>query len=135
FLLAVLHIDAVLGEMTIFRRRRMLYQTKNSLSNAYAGTIARLKQQSGDKPRMGMSVLTWISLAQRPFRVNELCHALGVELGTVHANPENIPLIKTLLECCLGLVVVDRETSIVSLVHATLQEYLCSNLYIFNHPH
>ncbi|RPA88327.1 hypothetical protein L873DRAFT_1586774, partial [Choiromyces venosus 120613-1] len=71
--------------------------------------------------------LMWISLAQRPLSVDELCHALAVKVGSVDLDTSTIPSIETLLGCCLGLITVDRESSTVRLIHATLQEHLSAN--------
>ena len=66
----------------------------------------------------------WISHAERPLRSDELCHALGVEIGSPNLNSDNVPSIRTLLACCQGLFVMDKETSTIRLIHFTLQEYL-----------
>jgi len=66
----------------------------------------------------------WVSHTERPLRIEELCHALAVEMGATDLNPENIRPQDTVLGSCLGLAVVDSETSTVRLIHYTLQEYL-----------
>ena len=71
-----------------------------------------------------MATLMWISHAERPLKPDELCHALAVEIGSPNLNSNNIPPIRTLLACCQGLVVVDKEASTVRLIHFTLQEYV-----------
>ena len=65
--------------------------------------IGRIQAQDGDKSRLGMEALMWISHAERPFKADELCHALAVELGPTDFNPDNVPLISTLVNCCQGL--------------------------------
>jgi len=67
--------------------------------------------------------------------VNELCHALAVEIGATDFDPENIPSIDTLLYCCQGLIMIDKEASTVRLIHHTTQEYLCSYPGLFSKPH
>ena len=66
----------------------------------------------------------WISHAERPLRIDELRHALAVEMDSADLDPENIRPQDTVLGSCLGLVVVDAKTSTVRLIHYTLQEYL-----------
>ena len=65
----------------------------------------------------------------------ELCQALAVEIGMAHCNDDNIPSMRTVLSCCQGLVVVDREGLTVRLIHHTLQEYLASDRNLFQSPH
>ena len=64
----------------------------------------------------------------RPFKADELCHALAVEAGSPNLNSGNVPSIGTLLACRQGLVAVDKEASMVRLIHFTLQEILLLSL-------
>jgi len=105
------------------------------LGDAYGATIERMKAQGGDKSRLGIEALMWISHAERPPKVEELCHALAVELGSTDFNSGNVPSMSTLVSCCQGLITVDKEASTVRLVHFTLQEYLSANPDIFTTPH
>jgi len=105
------------------------------LGDVYSVTIERIKAQDGDKSRLGMAALMWISHAERPLQAHELCYALAVELGSTDFNPDNVPSISTLVGCCQGLITVDKEASIVRLIHFTLQEYLSAHSDIFSRPH
>jgi len=122
-----LNIDAILGETSVARRKEILQRialTGVDLDNVYDQTLRRIKEQKGDRSRLGMEVLMWVSHAVRPLRIDELCHALAAEMGATDHNPENIRSQDTVLRSCLGLAVVDKETSTVRLIHYTLQEYL-----------
>ena len=94
------------------------------LDNVYAQTLQRIREQKGDRSRLGMEVLMWVSHAERPLGIDELRHALAVEIDSTDLDPENIRPQDTVLGSCLGLAVVDAETSTVRLIHYTLQEYL-----------
>ena len=96
------------------------------LDSAYTQTLQRIREQKGDRSRLGIEVLMWVSHAERPLRIDELRHALAVEIGSTGPDPDNIPPQDTVLGSCLGLAVVDAETSTVRLIHYTLQEYLSS---------
>ena len=70
----------------------------------------------------------WLHLATRPLLLVELQHALAVVLeegkrGNIDLDEDEIPTQKRLLDCCLGLVIVDEETMTVRFVHYTLEEY------------
>jgi len=67
--------------------------------------------------------------------VDELCHALAVEIGETDFDPENVPSIDTLLDYCQGLITVDAEALTVRLTHYTVQEYLCTHPDLFSKPH
>ena len=95
-----------------------------NLDSVYAQTLQRIREQTGDRSRLGIEVLVWVSHAERPLRIDELCHALAVEMEKTDIDPENIRSGQIILGSCLGLVVVDDRTSTLRLIHYTLQEYL-----------
>ena len=105
------------------------------LGDVYGTTIERIMAQDRDKVRLAMAAWMWVIHAERPLRVEELCHALGVELGSKDFNAGNVPSVSTLLSCCQGLITVDKETSVVRLIHLTVKEYLSARSYISNTPH
>ena len=105
------------------------------LGGVYSATIERIKAQDGDKSRLGMAALMWISHAERPLRVDELCYALAVELGSTYFSASNVPSVSTLVDSCQGLITVDKEASTVQLIHFTLQEYFSAHPDIFSRPH
>ena len=136
FLLVSLTIAAILDETTIHQRREQLKRMTSGrgLGDAYRVTLDRIKAQNRGESRLGMAALMWISRSGRPMRVDELCHALGVQIGSTAPNLDNIPSIKRLLASCLGLVIVDKEEATVRLVHFTLQEYINSRV-VFQSPY
>ena len=137
FLLVSLNIDAILGEVTIYKRRKRLEEmTKGKgLGDAYTATLTRIKSQNGSKSRLGMEALMWISHSEKPLKAIELCQALGVERGDTDLNAGNIPAIETVLLCSLGLVTIEASSSAVRLVHFTLQEHLSNAPSLFHSPH
>jgi len=105
------------------------------LGGVYDETLSRVKGQGGAKSRLGIAALMWISHSERPLKADELCHALGVEIGSADLDSDNVPSIGTLLCCCQGLVSLDKEASTVRLVHFTLQEYLLAHPQLFDRAH
>ena len=137
FLLVALNIDAVLGEVTIRQRRKKLEEMVqgNGLSDAYMATLTRVRAQKGNKSVLGLKVLMLVLYSEWPLQAEELCHALGVEIGSSDLDLENIPALRTLQASCLGLVTIEASSSTVRLVHFTLQEHLLSNPTLFHRPH
>jgi len=137
FLLVSLNMDAILQETTIHRRRQKLNAMTNGLElgDVYGATLRRIKAQGGEKARLGMTTLMWISHAERPLKPDELRHALAVEIGLPNLNTDNVPPIGIVLACCQGLVVVDKEASTIRLIHFTLQEYLRAHPELFGTAH
>jgi len=137
FLLVALNIDAILQETTARRRRKRLHSMSDGLGldSAYEKSLGRIKGQGGAKARLGMAALMWITHSVRPLKVVELCHALAVEIGSPNLNDDDVPSIGTLLSCCQGLVVIDKEASTVRLIHYTFQEYLRAHGEFFGTIH
>jgi len=130
-------MDAILDDATIHQRRQTLLKMTDGfgLDDAYSTTLDRIREQRGNRVRLGMEALMWISCSERPLKVAELCDALAVEVGTVDLNAHHAPSIQTLLSCTLGLITIDEQSSIVRLVHFTLQEYLAAHDSLFTTPH
>ena len=105
------------------------------LGDAYTATIERIRAQEGGKPKLAMTTLMWICHSERPLLVDELCHALAVEIGSTHFSNDNVPGTETLLNCCQGLVAVDKEASTFRLAHYTLREYLSTHPNLFPGVH
>ena len=134
FLLISLTMDSILGETTVYGRLQKLKAVTEGLDlkDVYGVTLEQVKGQGGAKASLGMAALMWISHSERPLQLDELSHALAVEIGSTDLDPDQIPSVETLLSCCLGLIVIDRETSAVRLIHFTLQEYLytCPDFFL-----
>jgi len=130
-------MDAVLEDATIHQRRKTLHRMTDGfgLEDAYSTTLGRIEDQKGNKSKLGMEALMWISRSERPLKVQELCHALAVEVGTTDLTVHNVPSIRILLSCTLGLVTIDEQASTVRLIHFTLQEYLAAHRNLFITPH
>jgi len=105
------------------------------LGGVYGETLGRIKGQGEEEARLGMAALMWISHSERPLKVDELCHALGVEIGAADLDADNVPSIGTVLSCCQGLISIDNKSSKVRLIHFTLQEYLRTHPELFDRAH
>ena len=104
------------------------------LGGAYEAALGRIKAQSGEKARLGMTALMWITHSMRPLQVYEIRHALAIRIGSNNLN-NDIPPISILLDYCQGLATIDKGTSTVKLIHPTLREYLCTRPNLFDGAH
>ena len=123
--------------ITVAGRKKTLQAIRDGagLGDVYDATLGRIKAQDEDKTKLAVATLTWVCHSERPLQVDEMCHALAVEIGATDFDPENVPAIGTLLDCCQGLITVDAEASTVRLIHYTVQEYLSSHPGLFSNPH
>jgi ankyrin repeat protein len=126
FLLARLHIDSFLDET---RKKEVHIKLKSldsgdlGLEEAYKDAVERINGQSDNKRVLARQVLSWISYAERPLTIDELCHVLAVEPGQEVLDSDNIPYIEDIVAVRAGLVTIDEESKIIRLVHHTTQEY------------
>ena len=60
------------------------------LDSVYSQTLQQIKEQKGDRPRLGMEVLMWVSHAERPLLIDELCLALAVDVEATDLDPQKI---------------------------------------------
>ncbi|RYO78730.1 hypothetical protein DL762_008550 [Monosporascus cannonballus] len=126
FLLARLHVDSLLDKRTKSKVKSTLENLakgSKALDEAYDEAIKRIDSQLPEDGALAKSVLSWITYAQRPLTIGELCHALAVEPGEDELDRDNIPDVEDILSVCAGLVTVDRESNIIRLVHYTTQDY------------
>ncbi|KAL9040677.1 MAG: hypothetical protein Q9214_004389, partial [Letrouitia sp. 1 TL-2023] len=123
FLLAVLQIKNILDEPTIGEMEEALQLMPCGLDDAFEETLCRIQNQPDGRKRLGMNTLMWISHARRPLLVKELSEALAIRTGMTSQNPRYRPLQKLMVECSHGLVTVDEESSVIRLVHYSVQEY------------
>ncbi|KAH7176134.1 ankyrin repeat protein, partial [Dactylonectria macrodidyma] len=94
-----------------------------AIYDAYNDLMERIEDQKQRSTRAWQQVLIRIVRAKRPLTALELQHALAVEFGTSGLDEDNVPQIEDMVSVCAGLVTVDKETSIIRLVHPTAQEY------------
>jgi Ankyrin repeats (3 copies) len=96
----------------------------SDLNMSYTRTLERVSNQQ-DRPRkLAYRMLLWLSQARRPLSLQELSQAVAVDVGEVYLNKKKTPKEGIMTRVCMGLVVVDRDTSVIRLVHFSMQEYL-----------
>jgi len=105
------------------------------LGGAYGATLGRIKGQGGERAKLGMAAMMWISHSRRPLQAEEICRAIGIRIGSNDFDNDDAPAISTLLGCCQGLATIEKGTSTVRLIHFTLQEYLCTHPDLFDRAH
>ena len=99
------------------------------INEIYKQMIDRILSRDRGLSRLARRVLSWISHAQRPLRLGKLQSALAVKPETFCLDEDDKIPESLLLDSCLGLVVLEKETAIVHLVHYSAQEYLDKRLH------
>ncbi|KAF8146761.1 hypothetical protein K438DRAFT_2092570, partial [Mycena galopus ATCC 62051] len=123
FLLAKLHVESLSTKNTIGDVREALKKLPKNLYDSYDIAMQRIEAQNEDNRKTAHSTLIWVANAKRLLKVSELTVALAIKPGARQLNEEFLLEIETILVVCAGLVIVDKESSVVRLVHYTTWEY------------
>ncbi|KAF8461238.1 hypothetical protein BDZ91DRAFT_684166, partial [Kalaharituber pfeilii] len=131
FLLAQLHMDTVAAKHSLKQIREALTSLPDGLTATYDVAMERIQAQVKEDFDLANNVLTWVTCAIRPLTVQELQHALAVEIDSNSLDREGIFEAESLVNVCAGLVAVDGESNQIRLVHYTAQEYFNRNVNRF----
>lgn len=126
-LLARLHVDALLVETTAKKVKATfasLSKGSAALNGVYNDAMQRVGSQLNGHYELAKKALSWITYVKRPLTIAEICCVLVVEPEDGKLDPEGVHDIEDLISVCAGLVVVNRESAVVHLVHYTMQEYV-----------
>ncbi|EXJ57084.1 hypothetical protein A1O7_07428 [Cladophialophora yegresii CBS 114405] len=124
FLLPALQVKTILDQITKADVKRTLLHLSTDLTHAFQSTIQRISNLSVTRRDLAFRILMWLSHARRPLSPSELQHAMALRLEDTDLDRDNFPSVRTLVDCCCGLVEVDHESSLIRLVHHSLEEYL-----------
>lgn len=127
FLLASLQIRTLLSQPTkgdLLDLLRTLNQGERGLDEQYHEAMKRIQDQEPKRKALAMKILTWIVYAERPLTMQMLKHALAVREDCEEFDENYIPRSETILSLCAGLVTLEKDSSVVRLIHYTTQEYL-----------
>jgi ankyrin repeat protein len=120
-----MHINNILGQTTKGQMIQALKALPTGLAQNIEFTVERIKSQhpqSKAQAALAMNVLLWLSHAKRPLKVSELQHAVAI--SPEENRMEDLTDPDFFVHYCFGLVVIDKETSIIRLVHFSVNEYL-----------
>jgi hypothetical protein len=115
-------VDSLLDKRTkgkVLSTLKTISHGTQAIDKAYEDALERLQSQLPEDARLATRVLTWIVYAETALNPTELCHALAVEPGTSGLDPDNIIDVEEIVSVCTGLVMVDKDSDIIRLVHYT----------------
>jgi len=95
------------------------------LADNLARNMDRIKaqhSQSRARADLALAILQWLSTAERQITTGELQHALACTEEGLELDGLTDPSL--FVDCCFGLVVVDKKTCVIRLVHFSVNEFL-----------
>ena len=124
FLLARLHMDSLMTKINLRQIKMDLKTLPQGLDLAYKGVMDRIDAQSAAHATLAKRLLCWLIYAVRPLRIDELQHALAVEINDTSFDPDGVTNKSLLVSVCAGMVVLQENDNLISLVHHTAKEFL-----------
>ncbi|KAL2784316.1 ankyrin repeat-containing domain protein [Aspergillus keveii] len=98
-------------------------RSSDGLRQAYDNVLSRIENNPLGIRQLAQKVLLWVVHAKRLLRPDELRHALAISPESHALDAKRLHSVDDILTCCAGLVVLDRTSNYVRLVHHTTQEY------------
>ena len=123
FLLAQLHVSSIVRKHSRKDVEKGLTELPGELNSTYDQILKRINNQGEEDEELARSVLSWLTFARMPLTFTMLQQALAINPGDHNFNEDAIIHEESLLSVCAGLVIIDKETSIIHFVHYTTQEY------------
>jgi hypothetical protein len=96
--------------------RAALASLSDSIDVAYEQVMARIEEQPESRKILARRVLSWVTYSRRQLSLKELQHALAVSPGMKEVDEDDIYDQDLLTSVCVGLVVLDEESSIIRFV-------------------
>jgi hypothetical protein len=90
--------------------------------------MERINGQPAGYKELAQHVLSWIVCAKRPLKMIDVKYAWAVKDSENELDETAIPDAEDMLLACCGLVIIDKESEIIRLVHYTVQEYFRDTL-------
>ncbi|KAH6884738.1 hypothetical protein BKA70DRAFT_136376 [Coprinopsis sp. MPI-PUGE-AT-0042] len=124
FLHASLHLDALKECMTTECVEKTLKEFPPGIADVYAKTWTRIMKQSSKKAHLAKSVFVWVTHATRSLTVDELRHAVARCTDTFKFDSTLMVPAETLVSVCCGLIIIEKESGLVRLLHYTAKDVL-----------
>ncbi|KAM0230515.1 hypothetical protein ACHAPO_009280 [Fusarium lateritium] len=126
FLLAELHLRSLKNKKSPKALRSSLAKLSvgsDAYDSAYQDAMTRIAGLGPESEALAKQALLILIFAREPLRTEDLVYALSIEPDSETIDDTNVPDIEDVAGVCAGLIIVDKESNIVRLVHKSAQEY------------
>lgn len=124
FLIADLHLKSLVSITNVRDLRKRLNKLPEELDQYYEQAWARISGQEDHLKDIAYRAVSWLYQSRRQLKVEELRHALALQPEDKTFCADGLIAIEDVLEACLGLVVVEKHSHAVQLMHSTVLDYL-----------
>ena len=116
-------MDSLSFKTNISALKKTIENPPNTLNQLYDAAFGRIDAQNEDDRVIAKKALCWVAYAFEPLKIHMLCEVLAIDSETKDLDFEASPPLNFVLNACAGLLIVDKETETVRLVHYTAQDY------------
>ncbi|KAJ5522431.1 hypothetical protein N7527_006546 [Penicillium freii] len=129
FLHTKLILDEILDLTTVRHMQKALEKQSTGLNQVYQSTLQRIDMQPRARRELARRFIGWVVFAKRRLKIDEVIHAFAVEVDEDYIEEDNFVSPDTLLQSCVGLVVLHADKS-VAMVHATAYDFFGSTVLL-----
>ena len=96
-----------------------------------------IRLQGKARSQIAIRTLALLTIAVAPVTAGAVCHALGVayvldfDKASQELSEDEIPNSSSIIECCMGLIVTDPVTDIVTVSHHDIAQHMRENCNVF----
>ena len=102
---------------------RTLEELPDSLGETYDKVIERLGERNPRSASLATKLITWVAFAETPLTIEELMHAIAIELTDSCLTPTKIVQRASLLDICPQLFDPSQQGDILKFNHYSVQEH------------
>jgi hypothetical protein len=104
--------------------REALRTIPRKIQDTYDLVMQRIRDQNEDDANLAMRTLSWLTYTLEPLTIEELQHALTVDLRSGSVEPDSLVERDDIISVCGGIVTLEEESQLIRFIHYTTQEYL-----------
>lgn len=125
----MLQLKQLLNEPSWGLMKKSLQSQPQDLPSTFREYLRRLGDPcASSRARLAWKALLWLTFTRAPLSPERLQEALSIQPHSTGLDSDFVSPMSCILECCLGLVIVDGHAQAVRLVHFSLQEYLRTHI-------
>ncbi|TFK67248.1 hypothetical protein BDN72DRAFT_799232, partial [Pluteus cervinus] len=109
FLIAAMQFEYISSLTTKEKIISAISQMPSDLDAHFNLTLKRINEQRNDLVELAKMVLMWVLHACRPLTATELCHAVGIQVGSNKFSVHGLTSPTMIIQACLGFVTLQQE--------------------------
>ena len=96
----------------------------SSIDEIVKTALKLLELQDGERTRLAIDALGFLTAAGAPLTLEALCHAIESDLRSPDLITDEIPVPASVFDCCMGLIAVDPGTNFITFAHYDIEQYM-----------